>query len=53
VYAKSSFGIVHVRTDGERVLVATPSGKFDQKEAYAFRVGSNGAITFEETPEVL
>jgi hypothetical protein len=52
-YAKSSFGIVHVRTDGERVLVATPSGKFDQKEAYAFRVGSNGAITFEETPEVL
>ena len=52
-YAKSSFGIVHVRTDGERVLVATPSGKFDQKEAYAFRVGSNGAITFEATPAVI
>ena len=52
-YSKSSFGIVHVRTDGERVLVATPSGKFDQKEAYAFRVSSNGAVTFEETPEVL
>ena len=52
-YAKSSFGIVHIRTDGERVLVATPSGKFDQKEAYTFRVDSNGAITFEETPVVL
>jgi hypothetical protein len=24
-----------------------------QKEAYAFRVGSNGAIEFEETQEVL
>jgi hypothetical protein len=52
-YSKSSFGIVHVRTDGERVLVATPSGKFDKKEAYAFRVGVNGEIEFEDTPKIL
>jgi beta-lactamase superfamily II metal-dependent hydrolase len=52
-YSKSSFGIVHIRTDGERVLVATPSGKFDKKEAYVFRVGANGEITFEELPKIL
>jgi beta-lactamase superfamily II metal-dependent hydrolase len=52
-YSKSSFGIVHIRTDGERVLVATPSGKFDKKEAYVFRVSKNGEITFDEIPKVL
>lgn len=52
-YKKSAFGIVHVRTDGERVLVATPSGRFDKKEAYAFRLDSNGEITFEDEPRVV
>ncbi|MFN7971265.1 MAG: MBL fold metallo-hydrolase [Acidobacteriota bacterium] len=46
VYNKSVFGIVHVRTDGSRVLVATPSGKADQKEAYAFTVSASGEIAF-------
>jgi beta-lactamase superfamily II metal-dependent hydrolase len=46
-YRKTAFGIVHVRTDGERVLVATHSGKDDQKESYAFRVDKLGAVTFE------
>ncbi len=41
------FGIVHVRTDGERVTVATHSAKDDQKESYAFSVGDAGEITFE------
>jgi len=47
-YRKRTFGIVHVRTDGSRVLVATHSGKDDQKEAYAFTVDANGDVTFEE-----
>ena len=52
-YQKSAHGIVHVRTDGERVLVATHSGKDDQKESYAFRVDSLGEVTFEEKPRIL
>jgi len=48
-YQKTAFGIVHVRTDGERVLVSTHSGKDDTKESYAFRVSKVGDITFEET----
>ncbi len=50
-YSKSVFGIVHVRTDGERVLVATPSGKVDQKESYVFHVNEKGDVTFEEKPD--
>lgn len=42
-YEKKQFGIVHVRTDGERVLVATPSGRDDKKEAYAFTVDGTAA----------
>jgi len=48
-YEKKAFGIVHVRTDGERVLVATHSGKDNQKESYAFRVDERGDVRFEET----
>jgi beta-lactamase superfamily II metal-dependent hydrolase len=48
-YRKTAFGIVHVRTDGERVLVSTHSGRDDTKESYAFRVGRLGEIAFEET----
>lgn len=47
-YRKKSFGIVHVRTDGERVVVVTHSGKEDMKESYAFRVAPDGGITFED-----
>ncbi|HSE18821.1 MAG TPA: MBL fold metallo-hydrolase, partial [Pyrinomonadaceae bacterium] len=49
-YMKSSFGIVHVRTDGKRVLVATHSGKEDQKESYVFHVDERGDIKFEDEP---
>ena len=44
-YEKTAFGIVHVRTDGERVLVATHSGRDDRKESYAFRVDAQGDVT--------
>ena len=47
-YEKISFGIVHVRTDGTRVLVVTNSGKEDQKEAYAFTVDVRGEVSFED-----
>lgn len=52
-YSKSSFGIVQVRTDGERVLVATHSGKEDQKESYVFHVDERGDIEFEEKPRII
>jgi hypothetical protein len=52
-YEKTSFGIVHVRTNGERVLVATHSGREDKKEAYAFTVDGNGGIEFDDTPKML
>lgn len=43
-FKRSSFGIVHVRTDGKRVMVFTHSGKRDMKEAYAFEVDELGGI---------
>src|ERR1044071_6081031 len=52
-YEKSMSGIVHVRTDGKRVLVATHSGKEDQKESYVFYVDERGDIKFEEEPRLL
>jgi beta-lactamase superfamily II metal-dependent hydrolase len=52
-YEKASFGIVHVRTDGTRVLVATHSGKPKDKEAYVFTVNELGDVVFEEEPSIL
>jgi hypothetical protein len=52
-YRKLAYGIVHVRTDGDRVLVATHSGKSDTKESYAFHVSETGEIEFEEKTSVL
>lgn len=46
-YQKTTFGIVHVRTDGERVLVATHSGKDDMKETYVFHVDKKGDVSFD------
>ena len=42
------FGAVRVRTDGERVLVATESANSNIKEAYAFRVDTGGNVTRDE-----
>jgi hypothetical protein len=52
-YWKKTFGIVHLRTDGERVLVATHSGKDDQKESDAFHVDGQGGITFEKETRII
>ena len=46
-YIKKQYGIVHVRTDGERVLVACHSGKPGMKESYAFHVDALGQVAFE------
>ncbi len=48
LHTYEKFGIVYVRTDGERVLVVTNIGRDDQKEAHAFTVNERGEPTFEE-----
>jgi hypothetical protein len=45
-FERTNFGIIHVRTDGERVLVFTHSGKEGMREAYRFTVDANHAIRF-------
>ncbi len=52
-YRKLTFGMVHLRTDGQRVLVATHSGKADEKESYAFRVHEQGEVEFEAETRIL
>lgn len=37
-FERLNFGIIHIRTDGERVLVFTHSGKKFMNEAYRFTV---------------
>jgi len=46
VFQRTNFGIIHVRTDGERVLVFTHSGKEGMREAYRFTVDQNHNIRF-------
>jgi hypothetical protein len=38
------FGVIRVRTDGERVLVAPETAADPIKDAYAFRVNAAGAV---------
>ena len=45
-FERTSFGIIHVRTDGRRVLVFTHSGKENLKEAYRFTVDSRHRVRF-------
>ena len=41
-FRRTAFGLVRVRTDGERLLVYTNSGQSTLKEAYAFVAGPGG-----------
>ncbi len=41
-FSRAAFGLVTVRTDGERLLVVTNSGRTDLKEAYAFFMNDRG-----------
>lgn len=45
-FERTNFGIVHIRTDGERVLAFTHSGKAGVNEAYRFNVATTGSVTF-------
>jgi hypothetical protein len=45
-FERTNFGIIHIRTDGERVLAFTHSGKEGMNEAYRFNVSPNGDVTF-------
>lgn len=45
-FERTNFGIAHVRTDGERVLAFTHSGKEGVNEAYRFSVSAAGDVEF-------
>jgi beta-lactamase superfamily II metal-dependent hydrolase len=45
-FERLNFGIAHVRTDGQRVLAFTHSGKEGLNEAYRFTVTPTGTVTF-------
>jgi hypothetical protein len=51
-FRRTNFGIINLRTDGERMLVFTYSGERHVHEAYRFRVGRDAAgdrtVAFEE-----
>ena len=53
-FERTNFGIIHIRTDGTRVLAFTHSGKKDHNEAYRFSVTKDGTgrkIKFRKTLE--
>jgi beta-lactamase superfamily II metal-dependent hydrolase len=41
-FSRAAYGLVKTRTDGNRLLVYTDSGKSDLKEAYAFALDASG-----------
>jgi beta-lactamase superfamily II metal-dependent hydrolase len=41
-FSRAAYGLVKTRTDGNRMLVYTDSGKVDMKEAYAYALDENG-----------
>jgi hypothetical protein len=47
-FERTNFGIIHVRTDGKRVLVFTHSGKRGLREAYRFTVDANHNVSFAQ-----
>lgn len=44
-FSRAAYGIVKTRTDGQRLLVYTDSGKADMKEAYAYTLDKDGMPT--------
>ena len=50
-FRRAAFGIVKVRTDGNRILVYTNSGMTDLKEAYAFE-RPNGKLKAAKVSQV-
>lgn len=52
-FERTNFGIIHLRTDGERVLVFTHSGKHGLNEAYRFRMSISPTGEHQATFEQL
>ena len=48
-FERTNFGIVHIRTDGERILVFTHSGKDGMNEAYRLSVDAKGKVTLAKS----
>jgi hypothetical protein len=48
-FERTNFGIVHIRTDGERILVFTHSGKEGMNEAYRLDVDGRGKVTLAKS----
>ena len=48
-FERTNFGIVHIRTDGERILVFTHSGKEGMNEAYRLDVDARGQVTLAKS----
>ena len=44
-FSRAAYGIVKTRTDGQRLVVYTDSGKADMKEAYAYTLDKDGMPT--------
>ena len=51
-FSRETYGAVHVRTDGSRLLVFTDSGLADKKEAYAYTLTPDGTAVPEEIVRV-
>jgi beta-lactamase superfamily II metal-dependent hydrolase len=43
-FSRTAYGIVKTRTDGDRMLVYTDSGKADMKEAYCYSLDETGSM---------
>jgi beta-lactamase superfamily II metal-dependent hydrolase len=52
-FERTNFGIVHVRTDGSRVLTFTHSGKAGANEGYAFDVDAEHKVKFRPELNIL
>ncbi|UOY06934.1 MBL fold metallo-hydrolase [Muricauda sp. SCSIO 64092] len=44
-FERTNFGIIHIRTDGKRLLVFTHSGKKGLNEAYSYTIDENHNVT--------
>jgi beta-lactamase superfamily II metal-dependent hydrolase len=51
-FSRAAFGIIKVRTNGERMLVYTYSGKDNMKEAYAFTLESSTKIVPDKVASI-
>lgn len=47
-FERANFGVIHIRTDGERVVAFTHSGKRGMNEAYAFTVDAGGEVKMKK-----